>query len=162
MNIAKEIAGLRRMTVTELRRKHVTLFGEENPSRHKEYLVKRIAWRMQALAEGGLSERAQRRAAELASDADLRTTFPTGPDVPTTPMPSVNALPFHSSADQRLPMPGAVITREYKGRTILVHVLPKGFEHEGTVYRTLSAVAKTITGTHWNGYHFFRLSRKKV
>ena len=57
-------------------------------------------------------------------------------------------------------MPGAVITRQYKGETFMVRILPDGFEYDGEVYRTLSAVAKTITGTHWNGYHFFRLGKK--
>ena len=57
-------------------------------------------------------------------------------------------------------MPGAVITREYKGDTIEVRVLPHGFEYLGEVYRTLSAVARAVTGTHWNGYHFFGLGRK--
>jgi len=53
--------------------------------------------------------------------------------------------------------PGAALTRQYKGQTIEVRVLPRGFEYEGEVYRTLSAVARKVTGTHWNGYHFFRL-----
>jgi hypothetical protein len=57
-------------------------------------------------------------------------------------------------------MPGAVIARRYKGQDIEVRVLPDGFEFEGEVYRTLSAVAKKVTGTHWNGYHFFRLGTK--
>jgi hypothetical protein len=64
------------------------------------------------------------------------------------------------SQDGRLPMPGAVIARRYKGQDIEVRVLPDGFEFEGEVYRTLSAVAKKVTGTHWNGYHFFRLGTK--
>ena len=54
-------------------------------------------------------------------------------------------------------MPGAVITREYKGREVRVTVLEEGFEHEGTVHRSLSAVAKAVTGAHWNGFHFFGL-----
>jgi len=57
-------------------------------------------------------------------------------------------------------MPGAIITRRYKGRTVEVRVLPRGFEYEGEVYRTLSAVAKQITGAHWNGYYFFGLCTK--
>ena len=56
-------------------------------------------------------------------------------------------------------MPGAVIIREYKGETIQVKVLPKGFEYEGEIYRTLTAVAKAVTGKHWNGYHFFQLGK---
>ena len=56
-------------------------------------------------------------------------------------------------------MPGSVITRQYKGETLLVHVLTSGFAYEGEVYRTLSAVAKAITGTHTNGFLFFRMGK---
>jgi hypothetical protein len=64
------------------------------------------------------------------------------------------------SQDDRLPLPGTILTREYKGQTVEAKVLPHGFEYAGEVYRSLSAVAKAITGTHWNGYHFFKLGRK--
>jgi hypothetical protein len=63
------------------------------------------------------------------------------------------------AADDRLPMPGALLTREYRGRTIRVRVLPKGFDFEGTIYRSLSAVAKVVTGAHWNGYLFFGIEK---
>ena len=56
-------------------------------------------------------------------------------------------------------MPGNQITRTYKGRTVDVTVRPDGFEFEGEVYRSLTAIAKAVTGTHWNGYHFFNLKR---
>ena len=58
----------------------------------------------------------------------------------------------------RLPIPGTVLTRKYRGRLIEVTVLPKGFEWEGEVYRSLSAVAKAVTGSHWNGFLFFGLN----
>lgn|GEM_PF-6251861 len=67
-----------RMTVGELRAKYREVFGEESRSNHKQFLFRRIAWRVQALAEGGLSERARRRALEIASDADLRIRAPAG------------------------------------------------------------------------------------
>ncbi|MCP4593915.1 MAG: DUF2924 domain-containing protein [bacterium] len=158
LNVGKEIAALRRMAIRELRAKHVEVFGEETRSHHKEYLVKRIAWRIQAQAEGGLSERARRRALELANDADLRTHAPrTHPDRagggPT------KAAVIQIEHDPRLPMPGAIITRVYKGETVGVQVLPNGFEYEGEIYRSLSAVAKAVTGVHWSGYHFFRLGK---
>jgi hypothetical protein len=54
-------------------------------------------------------------------------------------------------------MPGAVLKRDYKGQTVIVTVLANGFEYNGKVYRSLSAVARAVTGTHWNGYHFFGL-----
>ncbi len=57
-------------------------------------------------------------------------------------------------------MPGAIITRRYKNQTIAVRVLPRGFEYEGEMFRTLSAVAKKITGTDWNGDNFFELGQK--
>ena len=62
--------------------------------------------------------------------------------------------------DERLPPPGSVLTRRYKDQDLRVTVLESGFEHEGEVYRSLSAVAKAITGTHINGYAFFNLARK--
>ena len=66
LNIAKEVSAMERMTVDELRRKYAEVFGERTNGRHKQWLVKRIAWRMQANAEGDLSERARQRALELA------------------------------------------------------------------------------------------------
>jgi len=65
MNIGKEVAAMQRMTVAELRRKYAEVFGKETRSRHKQHLIRRIAWRLQASEEGGLSERAQRRRRRL-------------------------------------------------------------------------------------------------
>ncbi len=76
LNVAKEVAALQRMTVAELRERYEEVFGEACRSHHKQWLVRRIAWRMQANAEGDLSERARKRAAELANDADLRMKAP--------------------------------------------------------------------------------------
>ena len=158
MSIAREVAALGRMTVSELRSKHVDAFGEPTRTGNRDYLVKRIAWRSQANAHGDLSEQARRRAEELANDADLRTTAPKVRKTEDRPaLTRQTSVAFDS--DSRLPMAGSNIKRLYKGREIVVRVLPKGFEHEGEVYRTLSAVAKAITGTHWNGYHFFNLKR---
>lgn len=157
MNVGKDIAALKNMTVADLRTRYAGVFGEETRSRHKEFLVKRIAWRMQSLAEGDLSERARARAAELARDADIRTS---APKVPATADPDrTRVAELRISPDTRVPMPGTQITRTYKGRTVDVMVLPNGFEFEGEVYRSLTAIAKAVTGTHWNGYHFFNLAR---
>lgn len=157
MKIGREITALKNMTVAELRARYAEVFGEENPSHHKEYLVKRIAWRLQSLAEGGLSERARIRAAELARDADIRVTAPKTPEKAVPERTRVSEM--HFSTDRRVPMPGAQIERHYKRRTVIVTVLPNGFEYDGEVYRSLSAVASAVTGTHWNGYHFFNLKK---
>ena len=72
----KQIEELGRMTVSQLRQKHLEVFGEESRSSHRQFLFRMIAWRIQALAEGGLSERARRRALEIANDANLRVLAP--------------------------------------------------------------------------------------
>lgn len=161
LNVGKELAALRRLSVADLRRRYAEVFGETTNSGHKEWLVKRIIYRMQVLAEGDLSERARRRAAELANDADLRR----GPPKPTTAQRTAPARTktgkLRTSGDSRVPLPGSTITRVYKGETLEVKVLPAGFEYEGEVYKSLSAVAKAITGSHTNGYLFFRLAKER-
>jgi hypothetical protein len=157
-NMARELARLERMTIPELRRRYLEVFGEEASSHNKVSLVRRLAWRLQSLAEGGLSERAQRRAAELANDADIRMNPPTAALAEPAPeRTTTQAVRFQS--DDRLPPPGTTITRKYKGETLQVKVLPQGFEYEGEVYASLSAVAEAITSSHCNGFLFFRLAR---
>ncbi len=157
---ASMIKWLQRMTVGELRQKYAEVFGEECRSYNKDYLWKRIAWRIQADAEGGLSERARRRAEELACELDIRLRPPRnafrGADQGSVSESRVGIL--RRKKDRRLPPPGTVLTRNYRGERIAVTVLSNGFEYEGTRYRSLSAVAKAITGSHWNGYRFFGLT----
>jgi hypothetical protein len=133
------------------------VFGEETRAGNKTWLVKRIIWRLQALAEGDLSERARRRAAELVQDADLRLFPPrVAKDAPVSASGNGKAsrrIPM----DCRLPLPGTILTRWYKGQTLKVQVLRRGFEYEGRVYTSLSAAAKAITGSHTSGYLFFRM-----
>jgi hypothetical protein len=154
LNIAKEAAAMERMTARELKERYAEVFGEVARTGNKQWLIKRIAWRLQANEQGDLSERARRRAMELANDADLRMKAPREPRPRPVPV-QTTAVPL--SRDPRLPMPGAVITRTYKNRTVEVAVHLDGFEYEGQLYKSLSAVARTITGTHLNGFLFFRL-----
>lgn len=150
------IRRLREMTVPELRAEYARVFGEETRSHHKNQLWRKIAWRMQALEEGGISERALRRAEELANEADVRVIPPRGAF--GSPAPDrTETHAFSTDHDSRLPMPGTILTREYRGREIRVTVLDSGFEYEGTVYRSLTAAARAVTGSNWNGYHFFGL-----
>ena len=150
------------MCVADLREKYREVFGENPRCSHKGFLWKRIAWRMQALAEGELSGRARRRAEELANDADLRIRAPKGFYKPVAASASEHTIvrSFSPSHDRRLPMPGASLTREYQGKTIRVTVLNKGFEYEDQIYRSLTAVAKAVTGSHWNGFLFFGIGKK--
>jgi hypothetical protein len=154
------VTALGRMTVGQLREKYLEVFGEPSRSGNRDFLFKRVAWRLQSLAEGTLSERARKRAEELARDADLRTTLPRPPK--GTHVGKTVALPAPKmTADDRLPLPGTVLTRKYRGRRVEAKVLPQGFEYEGQVYRSLSAVAKAVTGSHWNGHLFFGLTTHK-
>src|SRR5262245_56106968 len=119
MNVSKEVAALGRMAVKELQARYADVFGEETHAHHKQWLIKRIAWRLQALAEGDLSERARQRAAELANDADLRLSPPK-----LLPLAAshnrTNITTIQTQVNGRVPIPGAVITRVYKGKTCSV------------------------------------------
>jgi hypothetical protein len=156
IQIQAQIDALRRMTVRELRGRYREVFGEESRSNHKQFLFRRIAWRLQADAEGGLSERARQRALEIANDGDLRIRAPKGFDFDTAGHRCVQDK-ITPDADPRRPLPGTVLEREYKGQQIIVKVREDGFDYNGQHYRSLSAIAKEITGTKWNGYLFFHL-----
>jgi hypothetical protein len=160
LDIDKEVALLQRMTAGQLREKYEETWGEPTNTGNKQWLAKRIAWKLQANIEGDISERAKRRAAELARGTDIRTTAPRA----TKPIPKPTGETVTgfvlSREDNRLPPPKSVLERVYKGEKILVLVLENGFEYDGAIYKTLSAVAKKITGQHCNGYHFFKLNKK--
>jgi hypothetical protein len=143
-----EIDGLRHQTVGELKVKYHEVFGQESRSNHKQFLVRRIAWRLQADAEGGLSERARQRALVLADEAELRTRAPAS---------FLKKLSGANQRDCRLPPPGTWLTRQFQQQSVAVEVLEKGFRYQERVYKSLSAVARHVTGTQWNGFLFFGL-----
>ncbi len=147
------ITELESMTPAELRRRYAELFGEPATTRNRQRLLRRILWRLQAVEEGDLPERARRRARELADDAHLRLS---APRPPREPIP--RAAP---KVDPRLPGPGSVITRLYKQRLVEVTVTREGLLYEGRRYRSLSAVAGEVTGSHVNGFQFFGLAAKR-
>ena len=159
--VLMEIEKLRRVSLAALREKYREVFGEETQCRHREHLFRRIGWRLQALAEGDLTERARDRAQQLARDADLRLVAPPGfftlggEPVRTTP-----GAGNRRSLDCRLPLPGTLLSRQWKGRTTLVEVLADGFRYESRPYPSLSVIAVAVTGTRWNGLAFFGLTSK--
>lgn len=151
--IAKRIAALADMTIPELREEYSRVFGEETRSKHKVFLRKRIVWGLQAREYGGLSERALQRAEELTSESNLTLVAPKAWTETST---------FRSKHDPPPLLPGAQLVRKYKGEQIVVTKLPKGFEWKGEVYRSLSAIAKAVTNSHWNGNLFFRVGKEKT
>ena len=152
-----EIRILSKMSVAELRVRHVDVFGEESRSRNRDYLWKRIAWRIQELAEGGLSERLKTKTLALAQDADLRVV----PPPPGRGIPVAESNKVAAPKDDRVPTAGATLTREFRGRSYSVKVLANGFEYEGQHFKSLSAIARAITGTRWNGLAFFGVAASK-
>jgi hypothetical protein len=164
-NVKKEIAALDRMTVGQLRQRYAEVFGEPARSGNRQWLRRRVAWRLQALAEGDLAtraiQRARDRARELARDADLRLRPPAAPITSAALNGTVATGTMPIRRDERVPPPGTVLSRRFKGHEYRVTVLPGGFEYDGEVYRSLSAVAHAITGSHWNGLYFFALAERK-
>lgn len=159
--LSAQIRSLVNLSTAELKAKHVDLFGEAPSTNNRENLLKRVAWRMQANAEGGLTERARLRAAALANDADLRVRAPSQWTVEVAPLsPEVAALgTFRQPPKFARPAVGTIITKDYKGTRIVVLVRADGFEWDGRVYRSLSAVANAVTGNHWNGNRFFGIGQ---
>src|SRR5262245_36915961 len=156
--IAKELAALERLSVGELQERYAEVFGEPTRGNNRPWLVRRIAWRLQERSDGGLTERARRRAEELADDADLRVIPPRAGAVRQTGRAAV--MQDSAPKDPRLPVLGTVLTRPYKSGVLQVRVLADGFEYEGATYGSLSAVAKAATGSHCNGFAFFGLAGK--
>lgn len=158
INLSKELQDLDGLTTGQLVKKYAEVFGSPTKSRNKEYLKKRIAWQLQANVHGGLSERAKQRAAELAKNQELRVRMP---GKRRAAEQAVVEKPFRGSHDPRIPLPGTVLTREFQGKPVRVTVLDQGFDWEGSIYRSLSAIAREIAGCAWNGYAFFGLGGKK-
>lgn len=159
--IAQEIDALRRMTTSQLQAKYREVFGQETRSNHKQFLFRRIAWRIQANAWGGLSERARQRALELADDAELRIRAPK--DFLADGVDDARTLDarLDPTADPRLPRPGSSLVRRYRGKDIVVLVRAGGgFECEGRIYKSLSKAVSEATGTRWNGFAFYGLGER--
>jgi hypothetical protein len=156
----RSIEELAESKIPALKKRYRELFGEESKSSNKQFLFRRIAFRLQANAGGDLSERARRRIGDIADDRDLRVRAPKefvaradcgSPLIGRTGPPK----------DYRLPVPGTLLTRRLGDRQIVVKVLTDGFEFESRRYRSLSAIAREVTGTRWNGLLFFGLAERR-
>lgn len=148
-----EIMEVKEKPLVEIQAKYKECFGQKPTSTNKVFLWRKIAHRMQELEHDSLSDIASSRILELIKQYDPVNNKTLRPSGETSPSP----LARKNRRDMRLPIPGTVITKEYKGLTLEVKILEKGFEYKNKVFRSLTAIAKEVTGAHWNGYLFFNL-----
>lgn len=161
-DITATIAELEELSVAGLQAKWLETFGEAARSRNRAHLIKKLAWRCQEQAEGGLSMAARARIDELvettptrqrgprkakATNATAATETTTG-DTETPPQ-----TPVAKERDLRLPPAGTVLRPKYKGREFAITVHEDTFEVEGVgTFKSLSAAAKGATGQVMNGF----------
>lgn len=140
--VAKEITRLEDLNSWELRLKWQHLHRRPAPKRISQNLLMRgIAYKIQEQSYGGLSKPVLRKIATLGTTTD----------------PLSKHLHQHAVALR----PGIQLVREWHDETHIVDVLDKGFRWRGTTYRSLSIIAKEITGAHWSGPRFFGVSSRK-
>ena len=140
MSTLAEIAVLPKKSPQELNQLWRKLFNTDPPQAGKEYLVRRLAYRVQELANGGLSK----------ATATILDGLGHGKSEQGKPI---------VKSENATPAPGARLIREWQGVEYVVTVLDDGFEYQGRKFKSLSSVAKAITGTHWSGPLFFGLRK---
>jgi len=161
-SVAAQVHALSGMTVNELREKWQEIFGEPTQQRHRVYMIKRLAWKLQEDQLPKLTPEQEARIAEHRRELEAlppTAWFPGAGRRKRAPVaPQVRP---RAGLSHRALSAGTVLTRAYKGREIAVKVLDSGrFEYEGRVYRSLSAIATEAAGSNWNGWVFFGLARK--
>ncbi len=145
-SVLKQVTSLPKLSFDELKALYVSLYGTEPPAYNRDLIIKRLAYRLQEIAYGGLPERVRQRLDEVLVDNGY----------------DENAMPTGVSKRKRKvtedhPVVGTVLVREWRGKRYEVTSLRDGFEFEGRKYRSLSAIAAAITGAHQSGVAFFGL-----
>lgn len=147
--ITQKIEALKGSPLKDLQDAYIQHFPGKKTSNNRTYLWRRVAHKMQELEYGALSVKARNKLKAL-----IETYDPVNNAILKPQIAAPGLLP---TRDRRLPLPGTIITKDYKGTKIAVKTLDKGFEYGGKIYRSLTAIAKEITGAHWNGFMFFNL-----
>ena len=141
--ILARLAALKAMSVNDLKTEWQALFDAPAPNNSRGFLEGRLAYRIQELAFGGPDKQTRRLLDMLADEVEGTLTRKA------------------QIADPRNPVVGTKLIREWDGVAHTVTVLKEGFEWDGRRYKSLSSVARAITGTRWNGYRFFGLRERK-
>jgi len=144
MRVLRQVAELPTLSIAELAQRWQALMGTEVPHFNKDFLVKRLAYRLQELAYGGLPDQTKRRMRELLGEGEAET--------------GRRKSARRTQVEKSL-MVGTRLTRQWHDRLYEVMVLSNGYEYAGHHYKTLSAVVKAITGQHASGPAFFGLKK---
>ena len=137
-SVVAQVMELERMDMPQLKGRWKALFGTKPPARNRAHMVKRLAYRIQELAYGGVSQSTRAQLREIATAQETR-----------------------NKRERKGPVPGTLLVREWKGERHEVTVTRDGYEYRGRPFRSLSAVARAITGAQWNGPRFFGLRRQE-
>ncbi len=143
-SVLRQLATLETLSMEQLHEKWRDLYGGEPPGYKRQFLIKRLAYRVQELFYGGLSEAAKTRLQQVAREDCVAR---------------VESRTSGVAQGQADILPGTRFVRIWKDRRNEVLAHPNGFEYDGRMFRSLSAVAREITGTRWNGRLFFGLKR---
>ncbi len=143
--IPARLAALKTASAKDLKAQWRELFDTEPPAFNRRYLESRLAYRIQELAYGGLKRETVRQLERLGEQVD-------GGD----------RTKSRRRADRERPIVGTRLIREWQGVEQIVTVTADGFEWQGRPYRSLSAIARAITGTRWNGWVFFGLKNRRA
>ena len=141
--IPARLAALKTTPTPDLKAQWRELFGSEPPPFNRQYLVSRLAYRIQELTYGGLKPETIRRLEKLGEDLD-----------------GGNPIKRRIRTDIK-PITGTRLLREWQGVEQIVTVTADGFEWQGRPYQSLSSIARAITGTRWNGWVFFGLKNHR-
>ena len=149
--ISQQLRQLRDLSTAQLADRYAELHGKAPRIKNHAFLLRRVAWKLQEREFGGLPERAKARLEELIAEIALALHDPTPPR-PRRPQ----------RTESRAPMAGTTLIRKWHDQEIRVEVRDGGFEWNGALYGSLSAVAKAITGANWNGRLFFGLTQRRA
>jgi hypothetical protein len=149
--VLRQIAELQRLAMPELLERWRVLMGTEPPPYNKPFLLKRLVYRVQELAYGGLPMSTYQEMERVLNDVGYDALG--GTRTEQSAKRTTRQKPGH-------PVTGTRLVREWQGQCYEVLVTHDGFEFEGRPYKSLTAITKAITGTHWNGPNFFGLRRK--
>jgi hypothetical protein len=164
LNIKKEQRTLEQLSIVELRQRFHGLSSRKVSIKCKRWYIKRILWLVQAASEGDISEESRLLAKQIAADRPLRKSIlrlrEKAPDAESSTSRTVSTV-LKPPVDRRIPEPGASLVKTYKGQTIRVVVRSSGFECNGEQYKSLTAIARAVTGQRrMNGFQFFNLGKK--